>query len=77
MDLWKVLNHNKVLMMEFREDNAGACTVIKTGETDELQHAERMQDVCCIWLHDAFQKLNNLKLPGSGIVVPSVPQNLN
>ena len=48
--------------MEFREDNTGACTVIRTGKADKLRYVDRMQDVFANWLYDAFRKLKNLRL---------------
>ena len=62
MDLWNILNGGKDMIMEFREDNAGACTVITTGKVDKLRHTSRMQDVAANWLYDAFKKLKCLRL---------------
>jgi len=62
LDLWKTLNEGKDLIMEFREDNAGACTVINTGKIDKLRHMSRMQDVAANWLYDAFKRISCLIL---------------
>jgi hypothetical protein len=66
LSLWEVIWFSAGLKpgperLKFREDNAAAIQILKTGRNPTIRHMGRTHKVCLRWLHDEISKNYDLE----------------